>query len=215
MRLREAYRTDRTPIFQQLLTAGSITDVYEDVGSYIDFGTQDRALALQIQDDQRTLETMRQTTVNARAAKAELRAQTLAQKKQLDARMKDLKAAQARLAALQRQTRQQLALQRTNWARMHQTQGQIKVAIARDEAAERRLAAHIRALVAATQRHYGNIPSQYNGSLAWPMNGVSARSSGPPASRGSRRWAAAPTSTRGSTSRPRGERPSGRRATER
>ena len=53
----------------------------------------------------------------------------------------------------------------------------------------------------------GNIPSEYNGTLRWPMSAHrSPRSSAAPASRGSRRSAAAPTSTRGSTWRPRSTR---------
>ena len=53
-RVREAYVTDRTPLIQQLLAAGSFTDVLQDVGSYLDLGAQDQAIATQITADQQT-----------------------------------------------------------------------------------------------------------------------------------------------------------------
>ena len=86
-RLVEAYRTDRTPLVQQLLTAGTIADVVQDVGSYLDFGSQDEAIAEQITQDQQTLNALTATTVQARAAADDLRSQTLAQKQQLAAQM--------------------------------------------------------------------------------------------------------------------------------
>jgi peptidoglycan hydrolase CwlO-like protein len=85
-RLREAYRTDRTPLVQAILSAGTFTDLLEDVGSYLDFADQDRALADRIEADARTLEALRSLLVDTRSAREELRDETLAQKQQLDAR---------------------------------------------------------------------------------------------------------------------------------
>ncbi len=169
-RVREAYRTDRTPLIQQLLAAGSLADVVQDVGAYIDFGTADQALAAQIQSDQQALDTMRATLVDTRAAKESLRLETLTQKQQLDARVKDLKAAKARLLKLQAETARQLAIQKATWTRMQATTKNIAAAIARDQAAQRALAAKIQKLLDA--RQFGNIPSQYNGTLQWPASGV-------------------------------------------
>jgi murein DD-endopeptidase MepM/ murein hydrolase activator NlpD len=167
-RVREAYRTDRTPLIQALLSAGSFTDVLEDVGSYLDLGAHDRALAGQIEADARRLDALRSLLVDTRAARDELRRETLAQKRQLDARLKDLRAARARLAELQAETERQLAIQRATYAQMATNKNALQAAIARNVAAQRRLASQIARLV-ARQRDLGNIPSQYNGTLRWPM----------------------------------------------
>jgi len=168
-RVREAYRTDRTPLVQTILSAGTFTDLLEDVGSYLDFADQDRALAERIKTDARTLDALRALLVDTRSARGELRDETLAQKRQLDARMADLKAAKARLAQLQAETARELAIQRATFARMAKNKGAIQAAIARNVAAQKKLASQIASLV-ARQRSLGNIPSQYNGTLSWPMS---------------------------------------------
>jgi murein DD-endopeptidase MepM/ murein hydrolase activator NlpD len=170
-RVREAYRTDRTPLVETLLTAGSFTDLVVDVGSYLDFGEQDRALARRIEADARTLDALRTLVLATRTARGELQAETLAQKKQLDARMKDLRAARVRLAKLQDETERQLALQRATYARLAKNRAALADAIARDVEAQKRLAARIASIV-ARQRSLGNIPSQYNGTFRWPLEAV-------------------------------------------
>ncbi len=170
-RVREAYRTDRTPLVQQLLTAGSISDVFQDVGDYLDLGSQDQAIAAQIQQDQQTLTTLGQTLTASLSAKQDLVAQTVAQKQLLDAQAADLKAAKAHLAALQKQTNQQLAIQRAAWAKIARNRTAAAAAIAADQRAQAKLQSKIRDLLAA-QAQLGNIPSQYNGTLRWPMSGV-------------------------------------------
>ena len=167
-RIREAYRTDRTPLVQTVLSAGTFTDLVVDVGSYLDLGEQDQALAERIEADARTLDALRSLLVETRTARQELRAETLDQKKQLDARMKDLREAKARLAKLQDETEHQLAIQRTAYARMAKNKSALQAAIARDLAAQRKLADQIADIV-ARQRSLGHIPSQYNGTLQWPL----------------------------------------------
>ena len=170
-RIREAYRTDRTPIVQAFLSAGTFTDLLQDVGSYLDLGDQDRELASRIEADARTIAALRSLLVDTRAAREELRAETLAQKKQLDARMRDLREARARLAELQDETERQLAIQRAAFAKMASSKSAIQAAIARNLAAQKKLAGQIKRIV-ARQRSRGNIPSQYNGTLRWPMAGT-------------------------------------------
>jgi murein DD-endopeptidase MepM/ murein hydrolase activator NlpD len=170
-RVREAYRTDRTPLVQAFLSAETFTDLVQDVGSYLDIGEQDRALAERIAADQETLAALRKLFVDTRAAREELRGETLAQKRELDARLKDLREAKARLAALQDETERQLAIQRATYARMAKNKGALEAAIARDLAAQRKLAAQVAAII-ARQRSLGNIPSQFNGTLVWPMAGT-------------------------------------------
>jgi murein DD-endopeptidase MepM/ murein hydrolase activator NlpD len=170
-RVREAYRTDRTPLIQQLLAAGSIADVLQDVGSYLDLGSADQAIATQITQDQQALDALGVLLAQTRAAKEDLRQQTLAQKLQLDAQMADLRAAKARLAALQKETARQLAIQRAGWAKISRNAAAVKQALARDAQAQRQLAAHIAALL-ERQRQFGNVPSVFNGTLIWPLSGV-------------------------------------------
>jgi len=167
-RVREAYRTDRIPVIQAVLSSGTFTDLLEDVGSYLDFGEQDRALAERIESDARTLDALRTLLVDTRSARQELRRETLAQKRELDARLAELKDAKARLAALQAETYRELAIQRAAYARLAKNKGALQLAIARDVAAQKKLASQIASIV-ARQRSLGNIPSQYNGTLSWPM----------------------------------------------
>jgi murein DD-endopeptidase MepM/ murein hydrolase activator NlpD len=170
-RIREAYRTDRTPLVQAFLSAGTFTDLLEDVGSYLDLGDQDRALAGRIEADARTLDALHSLLVETRAVREELRAETLAQKVELDARIRDLKAARKQLAALQKETERQLATQRSAYAKMAKSKGDLQAAIAKSVAAQKRLERRIAALV-ARERSLGNIPSQYNGTLRWPLSGT-------------------------------------------
>jgi murein DD-endopeptidase MepM/ murein hydrolase activator NlpD len=170
-RVREAYRTDRTPLVQSILSAGTFTDLLEDVGSYLDIADQDRALAGRIEADARTLDALRALLVDTRSARGELRDETLAQKRQLDANLAELKAAKARLAKLQAETARQLTIQRATWARMAKNKSSLQAAIGRDVAAQKKLAGQIADLV-ARQRSLGNIPSEYNGTLSWPMSGT-------------------------------------------
>jgi len=181
-RIREAYRTDRTPLVQTVLSAGTFTDLVVDVGSYLDLGEQDRALAERIEADARTLDALRTLLVETRAARQELRAETLAQKKQLDARMKDLREAKARLAKLQDETEHQLAIQRAAYARMAKNKSALQSAIARDLAAQRKLADQIADIV-ARQRNLGNIPRSTTGRCSGRWRRRSPRSSAAPDSR--------------------------------
>ena len=170
-RVREAYRTDRTPLIQQLLSAGSIADVLQDVGSYLDLGSQDQAIATRISQDQQALDALHALLVDTRLAKDDLRQETLDQKRQLDGRMADLRTVKARLATLQAETARQLAIQRATWAKISKNAAAVKQAIARDAAAQRQLAAHIATLL-ERQHQFGNVPSAFNGTLIWPLSGV-------------------------------------------
>ena len=169
-RVREAYFTDRTPFIQQLLAAGSIDDVLQDVGSYMDLGGQDQAIATQIMSDQQTLDALGSLLVQARAAKDDLAQETLAQKVQLDAQVATLKVAKARLAALQAETARQLAIQQAAWAKISKNAAAVKRALALDAEAQRELAARIQSLL--DQRQFANVPSVFNGTLIWPLSGV-------------------------------------------
>jgi murein DD-endopeptidase MepM/ murein hydrolase activator NlpD len=170
-RIREAYRTGRTSLLETLLSAESFTDVLEDVGSYMDLGNQDRELAIAIDRDRETIRTVRDTIDQTRAATAELRNEAATQKRALDARLKEYRASQKKLAALQKETQRQLAKQRAAYDRLAANRQGLKTAIAANEAAQRKLKSQISRLLAA-QRNRGNIPSAYSGTLRWPLSGV-------------------------------------------
>ncbi|MCU0482750.1 MAG: peptidoglycan DD-metalloendopeptidase family protein [Chloroflexi bacterium] len=170
-RIREAYRTGRTSLLETVLSAETFTDVLEDVGSYMDLGGQDRDLAVQIERDREMIRTVRDMLAQTRSATTELRNEAAAQKKALDARMKDFRAAQKKLTALQKETQRQLAAQRTAYARLAANQDRLQASIAANEAAVKKLRSQINRLLAA-QRNRGNIPSEYSGTLRWPMAGV-------------------------------------------
>jgi len=170
-RIREAYRTGRTSLLETVLSAESFTDVLEDVGSYLELGAQDRELAIEIERDRETIRTVRDTLAETRLATAELRTEVAAEKRTLDARMKEYRDAQRRLAALQKETNRQLAIQRAAYAKMAANEASLRAAIAADEAAQKKLKAKIARLI-ARERSYGSIPSAYNGSLRWPLSGV-------------------------------------------
>ncbi len=170
-RVREAYRTDRTPLIQQLLAAGSIADVLQDVGSYLDLGSQDQAIATRIAADQLALDALRSLLYDTRVAKDDLSQETQARRRQLNGQMADLRTAKAHLATLQAETERQLAIQRTAWAKIAKNASAVKQALARDAQAQRQLAAHIATLL-ERQRQFGNLPSIFNGTLIWPLSGV-------------------------------------------
>jgi murein DD-endopeptidase MepM/ murein hydrolase activator NlpD len=170
-RLRDAYDTDRTSLLETFLSGGSFTDVLSQVSYSIDMGEQDKALAEQITEDQQTLAALHETVAETRAATDDLAAQTAAQKAKLDASLVELKAAQKELKRLEAETARALDIQRQAYAKLAANKKNLAKAIAATASAKKKLADRINDLVAAAYAH-GNIPSQYNGTLTWPMNGT-------------------------------------------
>jgi murein DD-endopeptidase MepM/ murein hydrolase activator NlpD len=169
-RLRNAYDTNRTSMLETFLSGGTFTDVLSDVSYTIDMGEQDKALAQQIHEDQDTLAAIHQTVETTRASTDDLRISTAAQKAKLDASLKELKGAQKQLKVLEAATARALAIQKAAYAKVLRNKHNLAKAIAATAAAKRALASKINELV-AEQYARGNIPSQYNGLLKWPMNG--------------------------------------------
>jgi murein DD-endopeptidase MepM/ murein hydrolase activator NlpD len=169
-RLRQAYDTDRTSMLETFLSAGSFTDVLSQVSYTIDVGEQDKALAEQIVGDQEALASVHQSVVETRTATDELRVATAAQKVKLDAALKELKAAQAELKKLEAATARALAIQKAAYRKLAANKHNLAKAMAITARAKAALARQISNLV-AQQYAQGNIPSQYNGTLRWPMVG--------------------------------------------
>ena len=170
-RLQAAYSTGEQSLLETVLSAESFSDALADVGYYLDIGDQDKALAGQIEADQQTLAAIHQSVLATRQQTDVLRLETGKQKKALDARIADLRVAQARLSQLQAQIRQQLASQRAAYAKLVANKAKLATALASAVKAQASLKRKIDELVAA-QFQYGNVPSVYNGTLIWPLNGT-------------------------------------------
>jgi murein DD-endopeptidase MepM/ murein hydrolase activator NlpD len=169
-RLRSAYDTDRTSPLESFLSGGSFTDLIAEMSYYIDIGEQDKALATQIAKDQETLAALHQETVDTRARTDDLRLVTAAQKRALDASLDQLRDAKAQLKVLERRTAAALAAQRRTYEAVQRSKAAARAAFAAAAEAQRKLQAKIDALI-RKRAQQGNIPSQYNGTLSWPMNG--------------------------------------------
>jgi murein DD-endopeptidase MepM/ murein hydrolase activator NlpD len=171
VRVRAAYDSDRTSLLETILSANSFSDVLSDVGYLIDIGNQDKALADQIVLDRQTLLTLHQTVSQTRFDTDQLRAETGAQKKVLEHSLADLKAARAQLKTLEASTKRLLAIQQNAYTRMSRNASALRHAMNAESAAQAALKRRIDLLI-AVQFQGGGIPSQYNGTLEWPLAGV-------------------------------------------
>ncbi len=170
-RLRSAYDTDRTSMLESFLSGQTFTDMLTQMSYYLDVGEQDKALAEQISRDQETLAALHETVGDTRDRTNSLRLDTAAQKRELDASLGELKVAKAELRKLERATQKNLAAQRATYAKINANKKNAKRALAAAAAAQKRLAGKIAAIV-RKQTQQGNIPSDYNGTLQWPMSGT-------------------------------------------
>jgi murein DD-endopeptidase MepM/ murein hydrolase activator NlpD len=170
-RMVDAYITDQTPLLQQILTAHSITEALSDVSYYGDMAQADKALADQIRDDQATLARMRQNVEMAAEADAMLKDQVASQRASLADEQRKVKAEQDQLTALKAQLEKQLADQVAAEAKIEKNKTALDAAIRSNGQAMDDLANKIDDLI-AKGGFVAKIPSQYSGSLHWPMGGV-------------------------------------------
>jgi murein DD-endopeptidase MepM/ murein hydrolase activator NlpD len=170
-RVRDAYEAGRTSLLETFLSGATFTDMLTEMSSQLDAAEADRLLARQIASDRETLLALHQTVEATRADTNTLRQETAVQKQKLDRRMDELKRESARLRKLERQAKEALARQKAEYAKLAANKAQLRRALAATAAARRALQRKINKLVAAAANH-GNIPSQYNGTLIWPMAGT-------------------------------------------
>jgi murein DD-endopeptidase MepM/ murein hydrolase activator NlpD len=169
-RVRDAYDASRTSMLETFLSSESFTDILTEVGYQMDLGEQDKALAQQIEADQKALALV-QTQVDAtRGQTDDLRTATAEQKKELDAELADLNTAKKQLASLQAATAKALKAQQLAYQRSKKNEAAARKAMAAASAAQKRLQAQVDQII-REQASRGNIPSQYNGTLQWPMSG--------------------------------------------
>ena len=169
-RIRDAYETERTSMLEIFLSSGSFTDLLTQVSYTLDVADQDKKLAEQINRDRATLAALATSVRTTRDQTDRLRKETAAQKRELDRRLAELKAAQKTLRDLERQTERELAKQRAAYAKLADNESALREAIAANAAAQNRLRRRIGALVREQQQR-GNIPSVYNGTFIWPHAG--------------------------------------------
>jgi murein DD-endopeptidase MepM/ murein hydrolase activator NlpD len=168
-RVRSAYDTDRTSPLETFLSGGTFTDILSEMSYYIDVGEQDQALADQIAKDKETLAAIHQTVSDTRQRSNELRQETAAQKRALDKSLLDLKETKAALAKLEKAVAKTLKEQKARYAALKRSKANAAAIISKAAADQKRLAKTIDNLI-ARQISRGNIPSEYNGSMRWPMD---------------------------------------------
>jgi murein DD-endopeptidase MepM/ murein hydrolase activator NlpD len=168
-RVRSAYDTDRTSPLETFISGGSFTDLLAEMSYYIDVGEADKALADQVAKDKETLAALHDTVSDTRARTNIVRQETAAQKRDLDKAMRALQETKAALRTLERQVAQALREQKARYAALARNKRNAAAIIAKAAAQQRRLAAQIDDLI-ARQVAKGNIPSQFNGSMRWPMD---------------------------------------------
>ncbi len=171
-RLRSAYDIERTSPLETFLSGGSFTDLLSEMSYYIDVGEQDQALADQIARDKETLAALHQTVADTRARTNQLRQETAAQKRVLDRSLLALKETKAELRKLERAIAKTLREQKARYAAIARSKANAARIIAQAAADQKRLARAIDALI-AKQVARGNIPSQFNGTMRWPMDSFS------------------------------------------
>jgi len=164
----DAYMVQQTSLLEQLLTARSLADVLADVGYYLHIGNQDAQLAGQIQQNQQSLQTLQQATQITRAQTQQARLDMYQQKQEVTDQRDALVAAQKKLSSLEARTRAAQATQLATFNKLKLTKAQASAQLAAAKKSLDELASKIAQLVAAQQ----GIPSQYNGTLQWPMPGV-------------------------------------------
>jgi murein DD-endopeptidase MepM/ murein hydrolase activator NlpD len=168
-RVRSAYDTDRTSPLEAFISGGSFTDLLAEMSYYIDVGEQDKALADQIAKDKETLAALHQTVAETRIRTNLLRQETAAQKRELDQAMRELQETKAELRRLEKQVAKALAEQKARYAALARNKKNA-AAIIRNAAAQQRLLAREIDAMIARQVARGNIPSEFNGSMRWPMD---------------------------------------------
>ena len=169
-RIRVAYATDRTSLLELILTAETFTDALAEVSYNLDIAEQDREIAELIRKDAETLVAIQGMMLETRKATDVLRVETAAQKKELDARLVELKEARETLEELENQTQIALAEQKAAYDLLAQNERALRSAIGKSTVAKKNLGSQIAKLI-DQQKQRGNIPSQYNGAFEWPMKG--------------------------------------------
>jgi len=145
--------------------------VLTEVGYQLDFAEQDKVLADQIVQDQKVLDVLQANVVSAREQTAELEKLAEKARKVLDRQLADLRAAQRQLFKLERQTQRLLAEQKAAYEQMLADRAALEQKLRESREAEKKLEQLINRLVREMFKD-GGLPSKYNGTFQWPMQGT-------------------------------------------
>jgi murein DD-endopeptidase MepM/ murein hydrolase activator NlpD len=169
-RVAEAYKLQQTSLLEQVLTADSLTDVLAQVGTYLRVGQQDADLAARIERDKEAMAELQRTTDSTRFRTEEVRQEVAAQAATIREQKAKLEAARRRLDRLEAETRRLQEQQLAAFQRVARSKSAAAALLRAQERAQGRLSSQIDRIV-RDQLGRGRIPSQYNGSLRWPMSG--------------------------------------------
>jgi murein DD-endopeptidase MepM/ murein hydrolase activator NlpD len=169
-RVQGAYEDQRTSMLETLLSGASFADMLAAMSTQLDAAAQDQQLAAQVASDQATLVSLHQTVGDTLTQTDQLRQQVAVQRQALDRKITALAAATKRLKVLEKAATAALAAQKSQYAKMSANKAALKTSLAKAAAARKKLQQKIDKII-ASQSHSGHIPSQYNGTLAWPMSG--------------------------------------------
>ena len=169
-RIREAYDTDRTSILETMLSGDDFTDVLTETAHHLEFAEQDKQLADQIVSDKHVLDILHQNVQLARQQTDELHKLAADSKAELDQQLAELAAFRKELARLEAETERLLRAQQAAYAKMARDKVRLAASVKATQEADRKLEALINRLIREAYSK-GGIPSVYNGTLQWPMNG--------------------------------------------
>ncbi|HET7676934.1 MAG TPA: peptidoglycan DD-metalloendopeptidase family protein [Candidatus Limnocylindrales bacterium] len=169
-RLSEAYKAQQTSLLEQILVADSFADVLAEVGTHLRFGDRDAQLAAQIERDQKNLDSLRRTTSSTRFKTEQVRQEVQRQAVAIRDQRARLLVAKKQLDRLEAETKRLQAEQLAAFRRVNRSKAAAAAALRAQVRAQNSLSREI-ARIIEQQRRRGNIPSIFNGTFIWPMNG--------------------------------------------
>ncbi len=169
-RVGDAYKLQQTSLLEQVLTADSLTDVLAQVGTYLRVGQQDADLAARIERDKVAMAELQRTTDSTRFRTEEVRQEVAVQADTIRDQKAKLEAARRRLDKLEAETRRLQEQQLRAFQRIAKSKAAAAALLRAQVRAQSKLSSQIDRIV-RDQLGKGRIPSQYNGSLRWPMSG--------------------------------------------
>jgi murein DD-endopeptidase MepM/ murein hydrolase activator NlpD len=165
--IKEAYLAAQTPLWVQLVSARSLLDVLADVGNFLAAGNDEAALAGQIAAQEASINQLLVAAQASRAGVEQARLAVFAEQTALSGQQRALAASRQRLAALAAQASAERAAQVSAAAVLGREKAKATTVLSEEEAALGRLQNQINALLDAAA-----VPSAYNGTLTWPMEGA-------------------------------------------
>jgi murein DD-endopeptidase MepM/ murein hydrolase activator NlpD len=167
-RLADAWRATTPTLLEQIFSASSFMDGIVQQQGNLALSAHDRDLADGIQRDQAVLDEQRLGVQHMRYDTQQLHTQVTAAADQIAIERDQLFASQTRLAALETQTAALQAQQAAQYAKVLENRSRVAAIIAKRQAADAALGAKIRAML-QKERHLGRLPSEFNGTLRWPL----------------------------------------------